>query len=33
MENKNEMRIDIGNGNFLVVNIYRSDSPKITLMR
>lgn len=28
MENKNEMRIDIGNGNFLVVNIYRSDSPK-----
>lgn len=28
MKNKNEMRIDIGNGNFLVVDIYRSDSPK-----
>lgn len=28
MKNKNEMRIDIGNGNFLVVDIYRSASPK-----
>lgn len=28
MENKNEMRVDIGNENFLVVNIYRSGSPK-----